>query len=530
MSISILDLQGKDDSSFNPDGTFTQGTDNYQPLASLIAANPVPCMIHLPFSQTGFYYLSDWDNTGVSLAGYTLDPEPGVVIVMPVGKMIMQPNTAVTRPLKLRILSDATGSGWYEETLLPSFSDGNLQKSIFLTAKDFDQSSSHAINAMTELSHFSFTVSPASEIVTDIPSAVSENVVTWVGTASKFVTSQYPSSPGADVSWYQDCSITTARIGACIKFDGGYFGIYRGMGSSPLSAFIHYNGSTQTVALAPFTGYQTNAAYFSVNADWCVHVFNDRTFSVLLNRAEIYWGKLPGDIQSAGPMAGIFPAGTYNARCLVSTKNKLNIGKRRIVIWVVGDSCTTPLEHSNWPIFMQEAINQTGGARCEVRNLAIGGAHSSTQLASLLQQTMDPMDLNAFVAYIGVNNIQSQDDLAAYISDVRAVLALFPQAPKVIAIPSMFYSRNITPNANHGVIPQNYDKGAAYRQTLRYEMAKDKVKIVDLCETRGPVMPSWIGGCGDPVVRDNIHETRSTARNDGYAIARAVMGAWNPED
>ncbi|MDY4316954.1 SGNH/GDSL hydrolase family protein, partial [Pectobacterium actinidiae] len=261
-----------------------------------------------------------------------------------------------------------------------------------------------------------------------------------------------------------------------------------------------------------------------------VYVIGEMSVGIIVNGAIVLRINTASAILSAGWVNGYSQNKTCTISDPVMMRGKKSHGLPLINVVCIGDSTgdRNVTTYSQFDYAAKYYAGMGGGQVARLTNLAASGENSSQQLARLLNT--DIRGYTFCLIQIGVNNIQQQKGVAAFLADIDAMIDYCRShgVEPVVGIPAMFYTRDDITTAgvltDHIGQPSNKaDSGTLYRLGLMRLCATKNVMQSSSGDALGIVTPRLLEMSGaDPIMMDNIHQTAFGSMLMGLAWARAM--------
>ena len=526
-SVSIQDLGGSDDW----DGS--TGTDNkfaFERAKDDSLGRPL--VVRLPFTDTGVYNSTYWgywwgDNI-------TLDPDTGVILRFPGNIIKNGPKLRVTRPVKC-IFTDQSTEYW----LMP---DVNWDvKNQFIEIADESKTAIVPVDQDSASYLVSWPNGPFTLTTSGV--TTSSRGVSHAATAGEMRATLVKAIPKAEIS-AKFGGFSAGLLMAFVRTTTGFYAFNQNTSSNSLSILKKIDGQTYVDTSLSFATYGSQQAYWPCNARWTVRINSATSFSVLYEGVVIHTVyATDGAIVDCGFGFVSDTSTTVTIDDWVRVSGTSSSGLGEVSVSVFGNSQSDGAVVGAWPYYMREALDYSAGIRAvSVNNVAYSG-DTSSQMLSLMQSSTNPNAGDGFHTMSGqaalaasnvvvlfspeTNDIQAGFTVATTESNVSQMIDICLAAGKrvVFAMAPIFYSKALAGNRGQNTL--NYEKGGPYRQRLARLCAEKGVKVLDVTQVSGPILPAHIDA-GIAAMNDNIHPNTPFYKVLGVAVAKAIIGSVSP--
>lgn len=476
--------------------------------------------LRLPNRLTGRYRLPT--ATAVVLDGITLDPDPDVRIQ---GNFVPGDNLRVTREIWIDFTDGATS---FSYPLSPTWGRPAAEKSLWINHGDLPRREISDVDAYAGMTH-EMVVWPASDAWAADTTVVagssnSSRITRNLINDGRWHVSWLPARGGDRITWaFSDFA---GQRGAFVRTTAGFFLFYS---NDTGTAFYAYKRPGQAAVISgglDWAGRSTLQSQQPRYSRWSIRVYDYRRWVVLLNGVEV---TLPQDIaqgeiiQAGAALYGDQALSDVTIENVVRIREREAAGKAPIRILCEGDSTMASIFGALTGA-LKEALDGSCGIRVfDIINRAVVGNNSgdmATRIAGL-----GAGGANYAILKIGRNDIQggtaSVDISIANISGAIDKLAGEFCVP-ILCIPGQWYGQAQVSGA--GTATTNYERGARLRAAMLRLAAIKGIPWYEEDLEQGLILPVYLAtpDATEQRLRDNIHQTNTLYRIDGYNLARVL--------
>jgi lysophospholipase L1-like esterase len=505
-------------------------TNSFDAILGIYSAYPTGCIIKLPKTISGVYYISGDAYQG-DLSQYTLDPDPGVSIRF-VGTFcpLIGKGVNVTKPLNIRIVD----LGYTFHLGVQAYLDLS-EKRTFLSTIDGEKTMPISLSGLYSKNYI--ITWPDGPVDPATPSVIVEDSVQWnpVSTTG-FNLTTYPVRPGNELHayFYRPGSDGLGLVCVGVLTDKGYSVVRQYEHGGPLISTVKSGTNPVIEVNIPFTT-TPQVSYHFANALTGIKIHSARSYSVLVNGIEVAYVKdAGGNILEAGWGLGFWSSSTAGyIGGMVKINGKKSMGMRPLKIVVTGDSITDKNVPCSWTEYMRQYMSGFAGVQfLDINNIAVSGATSSSQKTSLLATSIEGYDY--CLIQLGVNDIQGLTGVTNFTQTISDMIdyCYTNNVTPIVGVPTMFYEQSdAIPYGNTGQASVNSAEGSAYRAALLRMLYTKGVQANMLTlQDMGGITPSLLVTSGaDSVLMDNIHPTAYGRMILGYGWAKTLASAINPK-
>ncbi|WP_155953686.1 hypothetical protein [Pseudomonas sp. URMO17WK12:I12] len=517
--VNIIEEGGIDDDA----------SDNTSVFMKIFRNNPNGCVIEMPRSSHGVYFISG-NNHFTDIGKFVLDPGVGVSVRFDAWECFLAGDGArTTAPLSIRY-----DSLRYTFTLGPEAYKSNVEKSFFMSPLLGEAEIPESLDASR---FFNQTVNLTNgDLSFSTPVLASKDLVMFSSVpATGFNLTTTPVRPGHEIHGCFDTATFCGLVAAAVVTDEGWCIAYQHTAGGPIG--IATKSGSQPVSFSKPIIYpmQERKEYFAKNATVGVRVHSAKMFSVVFNGLEVARVKnAGGNITYAGWAVGNqTAAGATSLVAPYRVIGKKSMGSSPLKIVVCGDSTTTDTVAGAWPGHMRRFLTGMSGVQImELKNLAVAGDISSQQKDLLLATDIE--GYNYCLIQLGINDIQISNYITAYVAEIEAMVSYCQSkgVTPIVGLPTYWYGRaDALPYGNMGQDALQSEKGAPFRNYLMRRLADLGVQGTTLAiQDQGAVMADFLArSSNDPIVVDNIHPGAYARMVTGFAWAKALAGAISPK-
>jgi lysophospholipase L1-like esterase len=506
-------------------------TNSFDAILGIYSAYPTGCIIKLPKTISGVYYISGDAYQG-DLSQYTFVPDPGVSIRF-VGTFcpLIGKGVNVTKPLNIRIVD----LGYTFHLGTQAYLDLS-EKRTFLSTIDGEKTMPISLSGLDSKNYI--ITWPDGPVDPATPSVIVEDSVQWnpVSTTG-FNLTTYPVRPGNELHsyFYRPGSDGLGLVCVGVLTDKGYSVVRQYEHGGYLISTVKSGTNPVIEVNIPFTT-TPQVSYHFANALTGIKIHSARSYSVLVNGIEVSYVKdAGGNILEAGWGLGFWGSASTAGYIggMVKINGKKSMGMRPLKIVVTGDSITDKNVPCSWAEYMRQYMSGFAGVQfLDINNIAVSGATSSSQKTSLLATSIEGYDY--CLIQLGVNDIQGLTGVTNFTQTISDMIdyCYTNNVTPIVGVPTMFYEQSdAIPYGNTGQASVNSAEGSTYRAALLRMLYTKGVQANMLTlQDMGGITPSLLVTSGaDSVLMDNIHPTAYGRMILGYGWAKTLASAINPK-